>query len=244
MQNELKNLLLINLLVIFSIYGCLNNNNPINNSNFTAPASDYFPLSPSQVTNAQVSGSVTRYDSTGVVSFLQISDKKYSLQITASTIIRGMVAHPVFEINNGRSKLAGYLSNSGNWIVGFERDTSSHTIIVLPQIFTVGKEWVINPGSPSDEQLKCKIAGAFDSYTNSVGKTYSSVVDLLVTHKDSLSFEGSFGSAYHTTSVVGNIYLAKGVGIVGATLDDYEQIYKSYFDYGRISASGTMGVTK
>jgi len=246
------------VLIIASLFfaGCKkDDSNPINDSNFSGKGSDYLPISSGKILNAKVSGSTTEYDSLGrVIAFSQISNETYNGTIGVSTFIRNMNANPIFGNDEGNSELIGYLSNNNGEIIGFDNNTNSQAAVILPAELTVGKEWVVNPQSPLNEQFKVKLVEFLNSFTNSAGKTFQNTINILVTYKDSTggieNYGWYFGSWYEKKSIKGNIYLAKGIGIVGAKVNDYEYVGKSnyhntfgdYNYYKKTKANGEVGI--
>lgn len=260
MKGKVLSLFFFSTVVLFAIISCTkDDSNPLSNSNFSGIGSDYLPLSSGHIINAMVSGSATEYDSLGrVTDFSQISNEPYNSTIGASTFLRNVNAFPIFGNNNNQSELAGYLSNNNGEIIGFDNVTNSQSVVVLPAELSAGKEWVINPNSPVNEQFKAKLIENLISFTNSAGRTFQNVIKIEISYNDLSS--GTYdppmnGSWYEKRDIEGNIFLAKGVGIVGAIVNNYEHVEKvnvsySFFGnitqygyYKKIKASGEIGIT-
>jgi len=257
MKEKILSLFFVFTVLSLFFVGCKkDDSNPVSDSNFSGKSSDYLPISSGKILNAKVSGSTTEYDSLGrVTDFSQISNETYSGTIGASTFIRNMNANPVFGNDKGESKLVGYLSNNNGDIIGFDNNSNSESVIILPAELTVGKEWIVNPQSPVNKQFKVKLVKFLNSFTNSAGKTFQNTINISVTYKDSTggieNNEWYSGSWYEKEFINGNIYLAKGIGIVGAKVNDYEYVEKSnYHDtygnyynyYKKTKANGEVGI--
>lgn len=253
-----RNFLLLVLITLFSINGCKNDeSNPVDNTSFTAKGSDYFPIFSGKILNAKVSGSVTEYDSLGrVTDFTQISNEIYSGSIGDPTLIVSWISNPIFGNDNGENKLIGYVSNNNGEIIGFDNKGNKEYVVILPTELTIGKEWVVNPLSPNDEQFKIKLVETLNSFTNSAGKTFQNIINIAINYKDSTggteNTQWYYGNWYEKMFISGNIYLAKGIGIVGVKINDSEYIEKSnyhyysnntyYNYYKKTKASGEMGI--
>jgi len=251
-------LLIICLIFSFCTSGCnKDSSNPASSSNFNGKGSDYFPVSSGKILSATISGTATVYDSLGnAINFNQITNQTYSGSFGSSTTIRNMNANPIFYFVNNSSQLAGYLANSNGDLVGFDQHSSNPIVTIIPSDISVGKEWIINPQSSPSQQIKVKIIESLNTYKNSVGITYPNVINLYITYKDSVGstyyYDQNNYYKWYTKDVSdGNIYFAKGIGFVGAKLNNYEEIKKAYQKYGsniynyyqRTKVTGIMGAT-
>ena len=256
MKEQILSLFFVFIVTSLFFAGCKkDDSNLVNDSSFSGKGSDYLPISSGKILNAKVSGATTEYDSLGrVTEFSQISNETYNGTIGVTTFIRNMNANPIFGNDKGNSKLIGYLSNNNGEIIGFDNNTNSQLAIVLPNELTIGKEWVVNPQSPIGEQFKVKLVEFPNSFTHSASKTFQNTINISVTYKDSTGGSGSngwsFNSWYEKTSISGNIYLSKGIGIVGAKVIDYEYVgksnYHSIYDdfnyYKKTKTNGEVGI--
>ncbi len=254
MRTKIFHLLFIFIIALFSFYGCKKDeSNPVNNSNFSAEGSDYLPVTSGKILNVKVSGSTTVYDSLGsVISFTQISDENYNGTIGALVFIRNMNANPIFGNDKGKSNLICYISNNNGEIVGFYKN--SQNFIILPSELTIGKEWIANPQSPVNEQIRVKLVETLNSFTNSAGKVFQNIINLSVTSIDSLGGtnyynDGSSYIWYYKKLLNGNIYLSKGIGIIGIKLNAYEETEKGNYStlgeynyYKRTKVNGVIGI--
>ena len=244
--------LFIFMVALFSFYGCKkDDSNPVDNSNFSGKGSDYLPITSGKILNVRASGSTTTYDSLGsVTSFTQISDENFSGTTGTLVSIRNMNANPIYGNDKGKSNLICYMSDSNGEILCFYGN--SQNFIILPSELTIGTEWITNPQSNVNEQIRVKLAEALSSFTNSTGKTYQDIINLSVVFNDSVGTseyggDGSSNIGYDKISFNGNIYLSKGVGIVEVKLNDFEETVKqnyhsNYGDYNYYKRTKTNGV--
>lgn len=255
MKTKVRYLTILFIVTLFTFYSCDKNENPVDNNNLSGKGSDYFPITAGKVITAKVSGTATEYDSMGVVTeFKQITNEVHNGNFGATTFIRNMNANPFFGNDDGEMKLVGYLFNNNGEIIGFGDDDNNDIIIILPSELSVGKEWVVNPQNPINEQLKLKIIESKNSFTNSAGKTFSNTINISVVFKDSISKTETYFNytkvKFEKVSIVGNIYIAKGVGIVGAKVVDFEAEEREYVyefgltrsSYKKMKATGEMGI--
>lgn len=256
MRTKVISGLLIICISVLAFYSCSkDSSNPTDPSNFSAKGTDYLPISSSSIHNAQISGTKTEYDSLGnVTNFYQINNQTYSGSIGTSTIINNMNASPIFFYDNNMARLAGYLSDNNGGVIGFSNSSQSQSVTILTSDLYVGKEWIVNPQSPIHEQIKLKLLEVLNSFTNSSGKTFQNTINLSVSYKDSVGgteyYSGFPYRWYEKTSFNGNLYLSKGVGIVGAKLNDYEDIIKQNYNstsykfnnYKKTKANGAVGI--
>ncbi len=252
----IKNIVLIFTFAIslFFIADCKKeDNNPVNDSNISTTDSDYLPISSGETLNAVVSYTVTEYDESGnVTNFLQVANENYTGTIGASTLIRNMNANPLFGNDKGQNKLIGYLSKNNSEILGFDKSPNSPLAIILPAELKVGTEWVANPQSPENQQYKIKCIESLSNFTNSAGKTFKNTINVSVTYSSSKTTTNDMSSSTYSENIDGNIYLASGIGIVGAKLNEYEAISQfsyriggySYTDYNKIKVEGMLGILK
>jgi hypothetical protein len=251
-------LLIVCMVFLFCNSGCnKDSSNPASSSISTGKGSDYFPISSGKILSATISGTATVYDSLGnATNLTQISNQTYNGSFGSSTIIRNMNSNPVFYYINNSSQLVGYLSNSNGDLVGFDQHSSNPIVTIIPSDISVGKEWIINPQSSPSQQVKVKIIESLNTYKNSVGITYQNVINLYITYKDSAGstyyYDQNNYYKYYTKNVSdGNIYFAKGIGFVGAKLNNYDEIKKAYEKYNsniynyyqRTKVTGEMGTT-
>jgi len=229
--------------------------NPTSSSNLSGKGTDYLPISSGKLLSAKVSGTTSDYDSLGnVTDFTQVNNQTYTCSIGASTVIRNMISYPIYYYNNNnRSTLGGYLSNDNDEIIGFTKSYNDPEGIILPSELTIGKEWIVNPQSPPAKQIKAKYLESFDSFTNSTGNSYKNVINIHIAFIDSTNSKNYFSNGYNITYlktiIDANIYLAQGIGIIGAKLNNSEQISKTNYKWGtytynyykRQITTGTVG---
>ncbi|MHB9011449.1 MAG: hypothetical protein ACYC49_04400 [Ignavibacteriaceae bacterium] len=255
-----KYVLLLSIIIITVIlfnFGCKNqSNNPLSPANFTGSGQDYFPVTSNKQVSIKVSGSATLYDSLGrVTNMQQISGQTYSGYFGTTSDFKNMNATPVYAYNNnGNSTIIGFYSNNNGEIVGTDNNPSGSIVTLLPNQLNINDVWIVNPQSPVNQQVQIKLIEALDNYTNSAGKSYSNVINLLITYNynDSTNYSGNGYYYYSYSKEAGsiNLYLAKGIGIIGATLNNFEEIYKYnevysnnfYSSYSRAELNGTAGV--
>ena len=244
------NLFVFLFIVLLVFSGCSKNeSNPVNNTGSSAHGSDYLPLTSGQTFSGSVSGSQTVYDSAGnITDFSQINNQIYTGTFGVSSVIRGMNATPVFGNDNNHSKLVGYLASNNGEIIGIDKNASSDLALILPDELEVGKQWIANPQDPANQQCKVTLVEFIGSFTNSAGKTYQNVINLAFTYKDSVT-EYYYGGYYYydTKSMQGNLYLAKGIGVVGAKTDGCEEVegwFSQYYGnyYQKTKVVGQIGI--
>lgn len=221
---------LLNTLVFitFLLLGCSkDNNNPIDDTtNTTLKGSDFMSLSSGNVIAAKVSGTSTEYDSSGnITGSTSINNEDFSGTIGATTTVRNITVNPLYGNDNGLTKLIGYLYISNNEVLGFDKSSNSLASVLLPAELSVGKEWIANPQSPTNQQVKLKLVEFLNSFTNSVGKTFQNVIKVDETY----NYSYTSTDYQESLKVLSTIYFAKGKGIVEVSLNDYEEIYK--YDY-------------
>lgn len=256
MKSKVISGLLIVCISVVVFYSCSkDSSNPTDPSNFSAKGTDYFPISSGKILSGVISGSTTVYDSLGkVTAFDQLNNQTFSGSIGASTVIRNMTANPIYFNERNSSQLGGYITNNNGEIIGFDKSFNSPTIILLPSDLKIGKEWIANPQSPVNAQIKFKLTEVLNNFTNSAGKTFQTTINILVSYKDSTGgteyYYGYPYKWYEKTSFNGNLYLSKGVGIVGVRLNDYEDIIKENYNsnsyrinnYKKTKANGSIGI--
>lgn len=246
---------IIIIIIIFSNLGCKNqSNNPLSPSNFTGSGQDYLPVIANKQLSIKVTASSTQYDSLGrVTDMQQIAGQTFKGYFGSMTFLKNMNATPVFGFdNNDNSHIIGYYSNSNGNILGTNNDPSGTIVTLLPNELKINDEWVANPQSPANQQIKIKLKEALDNYTNSAGNSYSNVINLSITLNYTDSTNNHINGYYYSYTKQAaniNLYLAKGIGIIGSTLNfeeiiKYNEVYNgnSYSSYSRIELNGTAGV--
>jgi len=258
MKTKIISGILIICVSFMVFYSCQKDNgSPTSPSNFSAKGSDYCPFNSGNIVYVKISGSSAIYDSLGnITSTTQISNQAYSGSLGTSAMVNNMLSYPVYYYNrNNSSTRAGYLTNNSGEIIGFTNSNNDPNLTLLPANLTIGMEWIVNPQSSTNEQIKGKIIEALDSYTNSTGNSYQNVINLNLSLKDSTIatniITGGYDKEYERIICDANLYFAKGIGIVGATLNNYERIQKvnyrsgtyTYNFYKRQQTNGVCGVS-
>ncbi|RJQ65092.1 MAG: hypothetical protein C4517_00670 [Stygiobacter sp.] len=256
MKKEVVSLAILICISSFYFYSCSkDSSSPTSSSNFSGKAVDYFPISSGKIINMRIQAGSTVFDSLGnATNFTQINNESYSCTLGGSTVVRNMNANPLFGSYNNSSTLLGYFAILNGDIIGFSHSSSDPTATILASDLTIGKEWVANPQSPFNRQVKVKLIEALNNYTNSAGQSFNNVINLYISYKDSSNEYHSFsyGSEQKYSKIVvdANLYFAKGIGIVGAKLNNSDQTKKVISKFGpsrRISyrrekTSGMVGI--
>ncbi len=244
---------------LFVFYGCSkDSSNPTAPSNFSAKGAEYLPLTSGKILNAKVSITSTDYDSLGnVTNYNQINNQIYSGSIGAATLIRNVTANPIYyyDKKHNLSKLAGYLTNNSDEIIALAISQNSPNFTILPTEIKIGTEWIVDPQSSPRNQVKVKLTEVLENYTNSAGISFQNVIKLNITYKDSTGetnqWSDEYWMRYQKEVLNANIYLSKGIGIVGIKLNNFEKIIKevyisksySYNYYYRSETNGELGIT-
>lgn len=258
MRVKIISIIIITCISFMVFYSCQkDNSNPTSPSNFSAKGSDYFSLTSGRSINVKISGNTTVFDSLGnIVKATQINNQVGGGSIGTSAMVNNMLSYPIYYYNDNNSGTrAGYLTNNNSEIVGFTNSNNDPNLTILPANLTIGMEWIVNPQSSSNAQIKGKLIEALDNYTNSAGNSYQNVINLFLSLKDSVSVTnpvtGGYDKEYERIIGDANIYFAKGIGIVGGKLNNYERIKKinyrsgtyKYNFYKRQQTNGVSGVT-
>ncbi|MCU7495183.1 MAG: hypothetical protein HF314_04805 [Ignavibacteria bacterium] len=221
----------------FSIvfYSCSKNDdstNPIDQSSFIGLASDYMPVTANQSLKGTINGSITESDSSGAVTHSESwTGIDAEAKIGASTTHKNVNANPILGYNQerGRFDVVGYLYNNGDLMgMNINPDPQEANGLLLPKEFKIGQEWIVNSSAKINiPRIKVKAAEAMASYVTTSGKTYNNVVRFEVTSYDSVTTENTI-NYYSKITVIralsGAIYLAKGIGLVDAKVDNFSMV--------------------
>ncbi|MGE5353796.1 MAG: hypothetical protein ACM3P0_17050 [Acidobacteriota bacterium] len=209
-----------------------NSTNQIDQNSFLGLGSDYKPANSNQIIKGTVNGSVAYYDSLGTVTR---TESGQGLEV------EGAIGPAVQDRNKNVSsilfldqkdkeyRLFGYLYNLGG-VLGVDTVSDSKQLkgLLLPKEFKIGQEWTVDLLIYSKvPPFKVKAAEALGNYTTSSGKSFKDVVRLEVTFKDSSGFNYSY---IDVREFKGDIYLAKGAGIIDVKVDNYTKTYTRW-DY-------------
>lgn len=252
MKVKVTNLLLTAIVSMFVFYACAkDSSNPASStgdSAFSGKGSDYFPLSAGKTISLKVSGSSSEYDSLGnITSSSQISNQTAGCSMGPSATVKNLLSFPII-FNNKVSD--AYFAHNNDEVDVFGSEVGSLSAVILPASLSTGKEWTMFAYSFLSP-LKGKLTEALNSYTNSAGTTYQNVINVAVVYKDSLIVSQTYTDGYDKeyTKIIfdANIYFAKGVGIIGARLNDLNYISKVNYKsgaytrnaYKHVKANGT-----
>ncbi len=226
------------LLIVFN-FGC-------NKSSTTSPrdfevsgsGSDYFPLAGDQTISWTGAYQFVGYDSTGKIMGGQtVANQPVKGYIGTATAIGGTQAYPIYGYNQDGTNMSstGLLIGQDNGSI-VVLESAGEEVTLLPADFQVGTKWVANPFSQQRDQVTMEIAGGKSSYANSAGKTYSNVMEVMISFSDSVTSNnhdsydyGTGWYSYHQTdstqlTAKASMYFAKGVGLVDLKVDQFEAV--------------------
>ncbi len=273
-------------------FGCKKNSSTGNdNSQISGNGSDYFPLTGNEIYAGRATYQFTTYDSTGKPVENQTAAGQEVKGYTGNAqIAAGLQVYPLYYYGKDTitSESAGIaLAQSNQSLIAMEvwtswtgqLTTSGQFVTLLPADIAMGTQWVANPSSPLREQVTLKITESKSTYTNSAGETYSNVIGVSASYSDSTTssdsnswydYAGNYWSSHSAefTSLKSNgeVYFAKGVGIVDVKINQLESVDKwtevdseyfyntypyrprlpwdtVYSSYSRVVGSGSCGRT-
>ena len=200
----------------------INGDNGTSGSSTAFFGQNYFPLSPGNQTY-QLVGTCYRYYNNVQKEFEAINREEKIVVASAQKKYSKNVFPFMYIKHDGRTKKIGI---DGNTIVGLAFDPSKviavsdddpwKPAIILPAIFKVGSTWIVNPEDNHSCVGKVSLSCVkhFSTFTNKRGRKYSDVI--VISGKTSFTKRRK-PQIYKMSCYV---YLAKGIGIVEATIDD------------------------
>ncbi|MBA4316774.1 MAG: hypothetical protein C0412_00080 [Flavobacterium sp.] len=246
------------IIMVISIFSCKNADDEIlsGSESISGSGSEYLPISSNKILRASVTGIQTEYDESGKVTSIEnASNFNVSGYIGTTDFVNGFFANQSYIVDvNNKTKFAGYIYSNQGEVLGTDGSPKGYRVTILPSDIKVGREWIINPYDNPNKQFKAKIVEGLESYTNSLNKTYKQVINVYVNYNDStISKWTGVNWSYmriNKIKVDANVYLAKGVGVVGVKVNNYEDVNKytqnyfgqTYYYTYKIIRTGTVGI--
>ena len=200
---------------------------------------DYFPLSDNMNVTGKAVLQATSYDSLGNIINLETFNQE----------VRGFMGNSFPSSGRDLRILYGYdpngsvvepksnhlfVATDGQAVLGISKLSSNPVGTLLPSSIKVGTQWVVNPLGRLPKQVSPQVTDYYKSYTNSAGRTFTTVIKIVGAYSfadSTVLYTGSGGQnydyRYYSEKFVGEVYLAKSVGFVDAKITTYETISKT-----------------